>query len=50
MVIQTNVRGRDVGSFVADITPKVEAVTLPTGSYLEWGGQFQNLQAASRRL
>ena len=50
VVIQTNVRGRDVGSFVADITPKVEAVTLPTGSYLEWGGQFQNLQAASRRL
>ena len=50
VVIQTNVRGRDVGSFVAEITPKVEAVTLPTGSYLEWGGQFQNLQAASRRL
>ncbi len=50
VVIQTNVRGRDVGSFVAEAMPKVENVTLPAGSYLEWGGQFQNLQAASDRL
>ncbi|WP_152569537.1 MULTISPECIES: efflux RND transporter permease subunit [Sphingomonas] len=50
VVIQTNVRGRDVGSFVAEAKAKVDKVTLPTGSYLEWGGQFQNLQDASRRL
>ena len=50
VVIQANVRGRDVGSFVRDAQPKVEAVALPTGSFLEWGGQFQNLKAASDRL
>ena len=50
VVIQANVRGRDVGSFVREATPKVEAVALPSGSYLEWGGQFQNLKAASDRL
>jgi cobalt-zinc-cadmium resistance protein CzcA len=50
IVIQANVRGRDVGSFVTEALPKVEAVALPTGSYLEWGGQFQNLKAASDRL
>lgn len=50
IVIQANVRSRDVGSFVTEALPKVEAVALPTGSYLEWGGQFQNLKAASDRL
>jgi cobalt-zinc-cadmium resistance protein CzcA len=50
IVIQANVRGRDVGSFVTEALPKVEAVALPTGSFLEWGGQFQNLKAASDRL
>ncbi|MFA7263020.1 MAG: CusA/CzcA family heavy metal efflux RND transporter [Caulobacter sp.] len=50
VVIQANVRGRDVGSFVREAMPKVEAVALPTGSWLEWGGQFQNLKAASDRL
>ncbi len=50
VVIQANIRGRDIGSFIAEAMPKVEAVPLPAGSYLEWGGQFQNLQAASERL
>jgi cobalt-zinc-cadmium resistance protein CzcA len=50
VVIQANVRGRDVGSFVAEARPKIEAVEIPAGSYLEWGGQFQNLKAASDRL
>jgi len=50
VVIQANVRGRDVGSFVREALPKVEAVVLPAGSFLEWGGQFQNLKAASDRL
>jgi cobalt-zinc-cadmium resistance protein CzcA len=50
VVIQANVRGRDVGSFVREVMPKVEAVAVPAGSWLEWGGQFQNLKAASDRL
>ena len=43
VVIQANVRGRDVGSFVTEARPKVEALALPSGSWLEWGGQFENL-------
>ena len=50
VVIQSNVRGRDVGSFVKEAMPKVETVALPAGSWIEWGGQFQNLKAASDRL
>ena len=50
VVVQANVRGRDVGSFVAEARPRVEAVALPPGAFTEWGGQFQNLQAAGRRL
>jgi cobalt-zinc-cadmium resistance protein CzcA len=50
VVVSSNVRGRDVGSFVNAARPKVEAVALPPGTLLEWGGQFQNLQAASQRL
>lgn len=50
VVVQANVRGRDVGSFVAEAAGKVEAVALPSGAWLEWGGQFQNLKAASDRL
>ena len=50
VVIQANVRGRDVGSFVTEAEDKVSRITLPVGTYLEWGGQFQNLQAAARRL
>ncbi len=50
VVIQANVRGRDIGSFVAEAKAQIDRVALPTGSWLEWGGQFQNLQAASARL
>ncbi|MBL8772231.1 MAG: CusA/CzcA family heavy metal efflux RND transporter [Phenylobacterium sp.] len=50
VVIQVNVRGRDIGSFVNEARTKVEAVPLPTGSYLTWGGQFENLKAATARL
>ena len=50
VVIQVNVRGRDIGSFVTEARSKVEAVALPTGSYLQWGGQYENLQAATQRL
>lgn len=49
--VETNVRGRDIASFVADAQKAVDAkVTLPPGYTLEWGGQFKNLQEASQRL
>lgn len=49
--IEANVEGRDLGSFVADAQQRIGAeVKLPTGSWIEWGGQFQNLQEATKRL
>jgi cobalt-zinc-cadmium resistance protein CzcA len=50
--IQANVRGRDVGSFVAEAQKAVAAaVELPPGRYrLEWGGQFENMRRAQTRL
>ncbi len=51
VTVQCNVRGRDVGSFVAEAQRRVAAeVKLPEGYTLEWGGQFENLQRANRRL
>jgi cobalt-zinc-cadmium resistance protein CzcA len=51
LVVQTNVRGRDVGSFVAEAERKITAqVRLPSGYHLRWGGQFENQQRATRRL
>src|SRR6266702_70004 len=49
--VEANVRGRDLASYVAAAHAAIEhEVKLPTGSWLEWGGQFQNLQAAKQRL
>ena len=49
--IEANVRGRDLGSFVADVQKAIGAdVKLPTGYYVEYGGQFENLERASARL
>ena len=49
--VEVNVRGRDLGSFVADAQRAVDAkVKLPPGWTVEWGGQFENLQEASERL
>ena len=51
IVVQCNVRGRDMGSFVAEATQRIqEAVDLPTGYYIDWGGQFENQQRAMQRL
>ena len=50
VVVQCNVRGRDLGSFVTEAQEKVKAVALPPGGWLDWGGQFENLVAAKRRL
>ncbi|MGD9810141.1 MAG: efflux RND transporter permease subunit [Sphingobium sp.] len=50
VVVQLNLEGRDAGSFVQEAQAKIAQVKLPAGYYLEWGGQFENLQAASQRL
>ena len=51
MVVQANVRGRDIGSFVAEAQAAIDAkVKLPAGYWIEWGGQFKNLKEASDRL
>ena len=50
-VIQGNIRGRDMGSVVADIERIIdERITLPPGYYIEYGGQFENQQRAMARL
>ncbi len=51
ITIAANVRGIDLGSFVARAKAAVNrGVRLPHGWWLEWGGQYENLQRASRRL
>jgi cobalt-zinc-cadmium resistance protein CzcA len=52
ITVTCNVRGRDMGSFVAEAQQKVaEKVALPQGRYhLEWGGQYENLERARTRL
>jgi cobalt-zinc-cadmium resistance protein CzcA len=50
IVIQCNVRGRDLGSFVEEAQARVAKLSLPPGQWLEWGGQFENLVAAKQRL
>lgn len=51
LAVETNVRGRDLASFVADARKAVaDQVQLPAGYWIEWGGQFENLQRASARL
>jgi cobalt-zinc-cadmium resistance protein CzcA len=51
VVVEVNVRGRDVASFVADARARLaREVPLPSGYYVQWGGQFENLQAAGARL
>ncbi|HEX7487189.1 MAG TPA: CusA/CzcA family heavy metal efflux RND transporter [Vicinamibacterales bacterium] len=51
LVVQTNVRGRDVGSFVAEAQKRLaERMRVPQGYHLAWGGQFENQQRATARL
>ena len=51
VVVQANVRGRDLGGFAADVQRAIKRqVTLPPGYYVAYGGQFENQQRAARRL
>ncbi len=51
IVVQANVRGRDIGSFVEEARDRIDRrVELPTGYTIAWGGQFENMVRAQRRL
>jgi cobalt-zinc-cadmium resistance protein CzcA len=51
VVVTCNIRGRDIGSFVEEARRTIDAqVKLPTGYWMEWGGQFEQLQSATKRL
>jgi cobalt-zinc-cadmium resistance protein CzcA len=51
ITVRTNIRGRDQGSFVADAQKRFDqAIRLPGGYEVTWGGQFENLQRAKKRL
>jgi cobalt-zinc-cadmium resistance protein CzcA len=50
LVVQCNVRGRDIGSFVAEARERMASVRMPAGHYLRWGGQFENQSRAMARL
>jgi cobalt-zinc-cadmium resistance protein CzcA len=51
IVVENNIRGRDLGSFVTEAQRLVaREVSLPTGYELTWGGQFQHLKEATSRL
>ena len=51
IVIQLNVRGRDMGGFVTEAQRRIGAkVKLPPGYFVTWGGQFENQQRAMKRL
>jgi cobalt-zinc-cadmium resistance protein CzcA len=51
VVVTANVRGRDLGSFVADAEARIASqVKIPAGYWTTWGGQFEQLISAARRL
>ncbi|MGH7471312.1 MAG: efflux RND transporter permease subunit, partial [Longimicrobiales bacterium] len=50
VIVQANVRGRDLGGFVAEVRETLGRMTLPPGAYLRFGGEFENQERAMRRL
>ncbi len=51
IIVQTNVRGRDIGSFVKEAQKRIgREVALPVGYSIEWGGQYEHLERAEKRL
>src|SRR5712692_10464099 len=51
IVVMSNVRGRDLGSFVAEVRAKLDQqIPLPPGYFIEYGGQFENQRRAMSRL
>jgi len=51
VIVSANVRGRDIGSFVSEAGEVIERdVQVPAGYWTSWGGQFEQLQSAAKRL
>jgi cobalt-zinc-cadmium resistance protein CzcA len=51
IVVTCNIRGRDIGSFVKEAQASIAAqVTVPSGYWIAWGGQFEQLESAAKRL
>ena len=50
VIVQVNVRGRDLGGFVSEAQDKIGQMELPAGMYVDWGGTFESLQSARLRL
>ena len=52
VVVESNIRGRDLGGFVKEVQRRLEPAvkSLPTGYFVEYGGQFENQQRAMRQL
>src|SRR5262245_44487606 len=51
IIVQTNVRGRDLASFVKEAQHRIDReVKRPTGYTIAWGGQFEHLERAEKRL
>jgi len=51
VVITANIRGRDLGSFVAEAQARIrDEIDIPSGYWVAWGGQFEQMMSASKRL
>ena len=50
VVVTANVRGRDLGSFVNEAQAQIAQAELPSGYWLAWGGQFEQMISAAKRL
>ncbi|EGM76603.1 heavy metal efflux pump, cobalt-zinc-cadmium [Rheinheimera sp. A13L] len=50
VVVTANVTGRDLGSFIAEVQQRMNALELPDGYWLDYGGTFKQLQSATERL
>jgi cobalt-zinc-cadmium resistance protein CzcA len=50
VLLEANVRGRDLASFVRDLQARIAELKLPPGYYVEYGGEYENLARASARL
>ncbi|WP_292771191.1 efflux RND transporter permease subunit, partial [Methylophaga sp. UBA5113] len=50
VIVSANVVDRDLGSFIADVQQNAQQLDLPAGYWLEYGGTFEQLQSASKRL
>jgi cobalt-zinc-cadmium resistance protein CzcA len=51
VVVTANIRGRDLGSFITESKEKIkETIVVPSGYWIDWSGQFEQLQTASKRL